>query len=560
MKRAAKKDGMATGARLALAVLFAGIVLLSGLRFYSLRYSLDFTDEDDHTTIGWLLTKGETLYGSVFSHHMPLPYLTAQIVASLSPTDHPAHFRAVPWLVYAAVAAALALSPLVRGQPAAACLAGSAYLVLVTITVPPFLGHLLLADNLAGCGLAIAFALVILPVLIGAGVRPLDAAAGGAALGFALAASPTAIFPAAAAVVGMGATTMFRRPCEGLLSRVVLPGVTGATAALAAVAIWLARFGSLRGFVEEVVRFNRRFYTPFALGPDEQMTGGVLRRMAREWLNLLAGSASVPDLHRRIVFASILLAVVASVSAGFLAARRAAVPPSRVPMVTPLLNSTTLLAIFVLSAPRGFNFRALPFLILVCASGALIGAAALAESPSLGRAAVFLAVPAPLLVLSLQDGINRIEVRSPLTWPYELRAVADHIRTHTSPDERIAAFPSAPRVYLETKRLPATDSVFFLPWQAKWEESRPLESSTCAQLRRARPRYVVINPERIWDLWPWAGYGACIDQFAKENYTKLPDERFGGLLWERTDVSMEESAKAGRARPGTTLPAVPGTE
>jgi hypothetical protein len=140
----------------------------------------------------------------------------------------------------------------------------------------------------------------------------------------------------------------------------------------------------------------------------------------------------------------------------------------------------------------------------------------------------------------MQDATVRADIAAPMTQPYGLLHAQAYIRSHTGPDERIAVFPAFPRVYLETRRLPAIDSVYFLPWQAMWEASRPFEKSTCAQLQRARPRFVVMVPSTIWGLFPWKDYAAGIDRYVKENYTKLPDARFGGLLWRRSDAVAEE--------------------
>jgi hypothetical protein len=362
-------DRNRAGTRSLIAIgLFTLTVLLSAVRFYLLRHYLDFTDEADHTTIGWLLTRGETLYGSVFSHHMPLPYVAAQLVASLSPTDHPAHFRVVPWLGYLAVAAAIVGSPLVRRNPGAGLLAGSAFLVLASISLPPFLGHMLLADVLGGCGLSVSVALVVLPALTGFDLMARDAAIGGIGLGLALAASPPVILPAAAALAGvgcLGAVAPRQTPSAIRLAGFFLLGLA---ISLSVIGIWLVLFGRPAGFVEEVLDFNRRYYGPIALAPYGPTADGVLRGQAREWQDLIQGAVPLTILQREMVLAFLSLVFAATAAGAFLAGRKGA--GTRHGATTRrLVAVASLLVMFFFSAPRGFDFRGLPFFITALAAG-----------------------------------------------------------------------------------------------------------------------------------------------------------------------------------------------
>ena len=100
--------------------------------------------------------------------------------------------------------------------------------------------------------------------------------------------------------------------------------------------------------------------------------------------------------------------------------------------------------------------------------------------------------------------------------------VARYVEAHTKPDERIASFPNMPSVYLEARRRPATDSVYYLPWQAAWEKENPSRPSTCAQLRAHAPRFVALQREaNIWGYFPWKDYAACIDAFLNSDYQRV---------------------------------------
>jgi len=113
-------------------------------------------------------------------------------------------------------------------------------------------------------------------------------------------------------------------------------------------------------------------------------------------------------------------------------------------------------------------------------------------------------------------------------------AIARYVRTFSREDERFAAFPFPATMYLNARRRPATDSIYYFPWQAAWEAERPERESACAQIRRSPPRFVFIWPVPLWDRFQWGAenWGACIDGFVKARYARLRPEEFDGLLWE----------------------------
>ncbi len=526
-----------------LVALFCLAVAASAYRFYLLRHVLDFTDENDHTTIGWLLTQGETLYGSLFSHHGPLPYIAAHIVALISPTTHPAHFRAIPCLAYLLVAALIVWSPLGRLNHGGGLLAGSAFLVLGSLIFPLLWGHLLLMEVFVGCGLAVFLAFVLLPGILRVSTRPMDDLIGGVAAGLALAASPLALWPLGVGILavvsaGLGDATA-RRSLRLALTRLA----AGAAFSLILVAIWLAFFGSFRGFVRDVFVFNKFAYAPFTNAFGDSSVTRMTWRGIVEWTQLLDPRKDVlPAGSRGMMFAFLLLVLGAVLSAIRLArnGRNLGLRDRGGP--NPLLASAGLVLFLAVSRLRGFDFRALPFFILGLTAAVLTGGLILATGRRIRDAALFAVLTGPILVLAIRDPLNRVDVDRPALWPPELPSIAEHIRRNSRPEERIAAFAACPRLYLEARRRPATGSLFFLPWQAHWEELHPAEPTTCQQLQAAAPRFVFLSPDRIWGLFPWEGYSGCIDRLVKENYRKLPDERFGGLLWERADSGSGNGA------------------
>jgi hypothetical protein len=536
-----RRDRLPRFAERALPVLFLAVVAASGYRFYLARHLLDFTDENDHTAVGWLLTQGETLYGSLFSHHMPLPYLLAQLLAFAFPDAPASAFRLIPLLAYLLVGVLLVVSPVGRMNRRAGWLAGAAFLVLVSITLPPFLGHLLLMDNLEGCGLAVFLAFITLPALLRIPCRKRDDLVGGLGAGFALAASPMALFPLAAGALPLLTSGLrSREEARALLLR--LARIAAGVAAFAIpVALWLVSFGSPRGFVADVFDFNREAYAPFLGAPD----GSTLKLLAiglAEWARL----ANVPSARDilflwRSLMAFLFLAAGALAATAFLASRGAEEPGSKV--VRGAVATGELVVLLALSRLRGFEFRALPFLILVLTLGSISGGLLLAVRRRLRDAALSGLFVAPIVVFSLLHRTTRVNASAPAPWPPQVAPIAEYIRSHTDPRERIAVFSVSPRLYLEARRHPATDSVFYLPWQARWDEVRTDRPTTCDQLRASRPRFVYYQTQTIWGTFEWSRYGACIDRFVRENYRPLPEPAFQNSLWER--------------RPPAASPAIP---
>ena len=519
----------------ALSVLFLAVIAATAYRFYLARFHSQFTDENDHMAVGWLLTQGETLYGSIFSHHMPLPYLAAQLLAFVSPNAPASAFRLIPLLAYLLVGVLLVVSPVGRLNRPAGWLAGAAFLVLVSITLPPFLGHILLMENLEGCGLAVFLAFVSLPALLRIPCRKRDDLVGGLGAAFALSASPMALFPLAAGLLPLLTAELPNREGGRLLLLRLARLAAGAAAFALPVALWLHFYGSLKGFVADVFVFNREAYLPFVSSPGTS-TATFLVAGLGEWLDLARPSSRLDsDFSHTYNLTFVLLAAGAVLATATLARgrRRPATGLSSLRLL--LAPAAQLSLVFLLSRLRGFNFRALPFLILAITGASLSGALLLASAGRRRGAVVALVatvVTAPLLVLSMRHFTNRIDLLRPAIWPPQVSPIAEYVRTHTEPAERIAAFHLEPRIFLESRRRPATNAVFFLPWQAKWEALHPGEPTTCEQLGTSRPRFVFFQPSPVWGM-DWSGYAGCIDRFIRENYEPLPDPAFQGSLWIR---------------------------
>ena len=517
----------AVRSRRAALLVFAAAVVLSGWRFYRLRNYFDFCDESAETTTAWLVSNGETLYGSVFSHHMPLGVIVSHFVASVSPTDHPAHFRAAPWAAYVLIALTIAFGPCGRRRPAAGAFAGAAFLAVASLLAPLLWAQLVLNDVFWGVAFAMFLVLLPLPLLFGEAPRPIDAVVAGAAALISLAGSPLAAVPLALGV----AVSVLLTSRESLLNRAAA-FVAGAGAAAACVVAWLLRFADLAGFREEFLRFNRLFYSRF-LG-NASSPAGMARLSAVEWGEYLSHAirdASAGSIQA-LLLPLILVVIMLLVFAGF---RRRGL--ARTPWQAPALASLLSLMFFSLRIVRGGDFRAIPLHIAIFAAAAVLPWAGSFPRPRL-VAAILVLVLIPAIWAAVQHESFQFHEDSRLAADGAWLLAARYIEAHTKPDERIASFPVNPGVYLEARRRPATDSVFYLPWQAAWEAATPGRPSTCAQLRAHPPSFVTLQDEAIWGAYPWKDYASCIDAFLKSDYELVDGPEFGGLLLRRRNANQ----------------------
>ncbi len=523
--------GRVRTARAALLVL-AAAAALSAWRLYRIRNYFDFCDEATETTTAWLVSNGETLYGSVFSHHMPLAVIVSHLVASLSPTDHPAHFRAAPWAAYVLIALTIAFGPCGRRRPAAGAIAGAAFLAVASLLAPLLWAQLALNDVFWGAAFAMFFVLLPLPLLFGEEPQPIDAVGAGAAACISLAGSPLAAFPLAFGVAISALLTS-----RGSLLNRAAAFFAGAGAAAACVVAWLLRFADLGGFREEFLRFNQVFYARF-MG-NANSWAGMAYVSAVEWGEYFSHAVhdAAAGKIQALLLPPILLVIALLVFASF---HRRGSPQA--PWQAPALASLLSLMFFSLRILRGGDFRAIPLHIAMFAAAAVLPWGGSFPRPRLVAAILVLAL-FPAISTAVRHESFRFHEDSRLAADGAWLHAARYIEAHTKPDERIASFPLMPSVYLEARRRPATDSVFYLPWQAAWEAATPGRPSTCAQLHAHPPSFVTFQDGAIWGTYPWKDYASCIDAFLKSDYELVDRPELGGLLLRRRNTNQNAKSR-----------------
>ncbi|MCM3877345.1 MAG: hypothetical protein NEA02_13135 [Thermoanaerobaculia bacterium] len=499
--------------------------LALGFRLYFVRFHLDFLDESAEITAAWLVSEGETLYGSVFSHHMPLPVMAGHLVAAISPTDRAEHFRVVPFLAYLLAAFAIARSPFERARPGIGRLAAALFLFALAVIAPCFWGHMLLADSLWGCAFLVATVSFLVPLLLGLSPTRWDAALAGACLVIAVSGSLVAAYPCALAGI-LGAAALLDRRRRRLAVSLVASFTAGAMGALAVFTWWLSQFGELDNFLEETVRFNRDVYYRFTFGEAK-----ILPSVLYDWERYVR-EAPEHILHGDLDSWFLVLAFVAVFAIAWGAVKsRSHETGSRA-----LLGFEVLIwcAAVVSLRVRNGGFHGFPFYLAVLGVLCVVAAYGFANR-SFRSMTVFLALT--LGPAFLFAALDRPSWSNPSAGGWEsgpFGAAARYVRDNSREDERFAAFPFPSSLYLYARRRPAADSIYYFPWQEAWEAERPGHPSACTQLRNFPPHFVFLWPVPLWDRFQWGtgNWGVCIDGFIKEHYSRVQSGNFAGLLWE----------------------------
>ena len=480
-------------------------------------------DEDACMTIGWLLSKGEKLYGGVFSHHMPLDYVPSWALACVFGARFEI-FRGFMIVLWAIVCAALFLIGR-RREPKTSDLIPFLFAVLTSQWLTYWMGQMMLVESYWGYAVVILLALLGTPLrLPAAGVSLGDGLAVGALLGFLLSASPACAPVAACLVLWIFREARWRSRWRGLLAGF------GGWAVL--FLIWCAGHVDLGQWYVDAVRFNAVVYARFS-GLEGPPALAFAAKALRDNAGYFVGALTWGNFEQ--YFEGLMkLSVLGWV--GWNAARRR-------------FFDAAWWAVFIVAlkarserAADAVPFHGAPFYLvatlLLCRELSLLWAASRSR-PGWGRPlllsllAGFFLFPTLFATAFAASSLKRYAGRNV---QYDMLVAA--LRNCTEPSDRIAVFPFYPRFYLDSGRLPAVPNVFYLPWQEAWP---PQREATMAALALNRPKAVVIQDTAVWGI-PWSGYGKDVDSWVRRNYLSVaksadPGEELRIALWVRKDAA-----------------------
>jgi hypothetical protein len=167
------------------------------------------------------------------------------------------------------------------------------------------------------------------------------------------------------------------------------------------------------------------------------------------------------------------------------------------------------LAAGFLAAVPGFYFRGHYFLVMFPAL-ALLAGAAVQEAGKYATARIAVAVLAiivtaavsfpRLMTTSLEDFTRGLYGQNPFIESIE---IANYLREHTQPNDRIAVLGSEPQIYFLSKRKSATGYIYAYPLMEEQPFAAQMQAEMVKQIESAKPKYLVyVGVPESWLRWP----------------------------------------------------------
>jgi hypothetical protein len=242
----------------------AGIVLLAVSLLIGLtkQYFGLFVDEADNMYVGWLISKGYTLYRDVFSHHFPFPYYWTALVALIFGHSFVMMRLSVLFLQIALFAVAMKVTRF--------------YLVIGLTSLTWNLinqfhrGQEALYQTFEGLFLTVGFILIFSWMVKKSKPGFATLALTGVLLGLAVSTDPLAAYPVSIAILGVFVSGLVYQPAsrwrEGF-RRVLTSGIAAALV-LGIFLINLIASGTVKDFYRSAIWFNLEIYPKYVEHTD----------------------------------------------------------------------------------------------------------------------------------------------------------------------------------------------------------------------------------------------------------------------------------------------------
>ena len=162
-----------------------------------------------------------------------------------------------------------------------------------------------------------------------------------------------------------------------------------------------------------------------------------------------------------------------------------------------------------LAAVPGFYFRGHYFIVMFPAL-ALLAGAAVQESGRQANARLGVAIGAivitsmigwPRLMNTTQEELTRdLYFSNPFIESIE---IANYLREHTQPNDRIAVLGSEPQIYFLSQRKSATGYIYAYPLMEEQPFAARMQAEMVKQIESAKPKYLVyVGVPESWMRWP----------------------------------------------------------
>lgn len=167
----------------------------------------------------------------------------------------------------------------------------------------------------------------------------------------------------------------------------------------------------------------------------------------------------------------------------------------------------------------GFYFRSHYFVVMLPAIALLAGVAVAAATrefqkhavpPSLrfvplllfGLAFIYPLVEQHDFLFAMQPLVACQSLYAPNPFP-EARAIGDYIKSHTSPDARIAVLGSEPEIFFYAQRHSATGYIYVYPLMENQKYASTMQQQMIADIEHSRPQWIVfVNVPFSWVVRP----------------------------------------------------------
>lgn len=476
----------------------------------------EHNDESSQIVAARLIIEGGRLYSEVFAHKGPGAVMAAWFNETLGAHQIESH-RRLPAFLYLLALTAIGFSPLfttVRATAAAATVFAGAIGAFYLHWSGQMLHYKVIASSLA----CIAFALVVLPSFQGKTPGRIQGFIAGIAIGFlpimVLTYLVSAIVFLALVFVALAYTHGSARSSLNALR----PILGGSTVALALTGLWMVVYGDFVEFWRFNIDFNIDVYASFfATGAINPL---ILVQQSLPWSNHEIDGGLFPFALFLWLSAMVYFAL----------------KPHRWPTLSwqeRVFHTGLFLGslVFWLSLdPRGApDWHAAP----------LYGLALLAFAMMIGDLLQQcrddqVAIPFTLVIMAIIWGApihfesRRIEhdlaeLGRPSQWLSELRP-SQAILFLTDRNEPVAAYPFLPSIYVGTDRLPASNSYYYLPWQAAWDEMNSNIPAICVDLDAERPPVIVLNHDPVWEISSIQDYAPCLMNIVERGYTPITQD------------------------------------
>jgi hypothetical protein len=503
------------------------------------------SDEMEHYVVAMMLNRGHRLYGDVFSHHGPLPYMIAQLYTGLI-SDSDFSYSRLSLAIMALISCAAVVFNPALSSIMGRIWAGAIYLLMLASTWIIEGTNTLNYWTVSGLLFVIVAAQFSLAGFVVKAPHRFGTIAAGAAATLACFSSYSN-GPAAISLILAPLMLIFFSPDRRSIAIYLKRLGAGSLISLLLIGLWFWRFGDLKGFFVYHFYFNQEVYARY-------INFTPLSSLARN----LDFSLSPYHIVHSLALCMLVFSLYTFVS----------LKPSNLQKRSwlPMIAALVLLALgALLTNPRAILYLVdSSFVLVVSALFSVAGAMLLERNlfrPStkvlLHGAAILFAIAflfgQAIAHATTWIGVPQNEIAAHASTMKESESpIYKFVRSITRSEDDFLVLSYNTIIYSRANRLPASGHLFYLPWQAEYNKHPKLgyKIDLCSDISRKRPsaiwffnRYTLFQRATELDYTSIDEYEPCVISLLKEGYTALS---FSSPWYIRNDLFMSAAHRAPR--------------